>query len=70
MIGQEELIGLGNMESALAQSLLANNQSVVVWNHPTEKCEALAVAGARVAASIEEAAAAVTIICVDLAEKS
>jgi 3-hydroxyisobutyrate dehydrogenase-like beta-hydroxyacid dehydrogenase len=58
------VIGLGNMGSALAQSLLSNNQSIVVWNRTAEKCEALAVAGARVAASIAEAGAEVTVLCV------
>lgn len=58
------VIGLGNMGSALARSLLASGHSVVAWNRTAAKCEALVTAGARVAPSVEEAAEAVTIVCV------
>jgi 3-hydroxyisobutyrate dehydrogenase-like beta-hydroxyacid dehydrogenase len=60
------VIGLGNMGSALAEALLANDQSVIVWNRTPSKCDALATAGAAVAESVADAAAAakVTVICV------
>ena len=60
------VIGLGNMGSALAGALLANGQSVTVWNRTASKGDALAAAGAAVAASVAEAAAAarVTVVCV------
>ena len=60
------VIGLGNMGSALAEALLANDQSVIVWNRTPSKCDALSTAGAAVAESVADAAAAakVTVICV------
>jgi 3-hydroxyisobutyrate dehydrogenase-like beta-hydroxyacid dehydrogenase len=58
------VIGLGNMGSALAEALLANDQSVTVWNRTPSKCDALATAGAAVAASVPEGAAAAQVIVV------
>ncbi len=52
------VIGLGNMGSALAQALLTSGHRVTVWNRTASKCEALATAGATVATSVSEAAAA------------
>ena len=49
------VIGLGNMGSALADALLANGQSVTVWNRTASKCDPLAAAGATVAASVVDA---------------
>jgi 3-hydroxyisobutyrate dehydrogenase-like beta-hydroxyacid dehydrogenase len=62
---QVSVIGLGNMGSALAEALLAKGHGVTVWNRTASKCEALAAAGARVAGSVAEAAAAdVVVVCV------
>jgi 3-hydroxyisobutyrate dehydrogenase-like beta-hydroxyacid dehydrogenase len=44
--------------------LLANDQSVTVWNRTPSKCDALATAGAAVAASVPEGAAAAQVIVV------
>ena len=58
------VIGLGNMGSALAEALIANGHRVTVWNRTAAKCEALAEAGASVAPSVAEAAAAARVIVV------
>ncbi len=58
------VIGLGNMGSALAEALITSGHRVTVWNRTASKCEALAEAGASVAASIFEAAAAAQAIVV------
>ncbi len=60
------VIGLGNMGSALAEALLAKDHRVTVWNRTASKCEKLAAAGASVAASVSEAAAAAQaiVLCV------
>ncbi len=58
------VIGLGNMGGALAEALLANDQGVTVWNRTPSKCDALATAGAAVAASVPEGAAAAQVIVV------
>jgi 3-hydroxyisobutyrate dehydrogenase-like beta-hydroxyacid dehydrogenase len=52
------VIGLGLMGSALAEALLASGHRVTVWNRTASKCEALAKAGAAVAATVSEAVAA------------
>ena len=62
------VIGLGNMGGALAEALLANDQSVTVWNRTPSKCDALATAGAAVAASVPEGAAAAQVIVVCLTD--
>ncbi len=61
MIGSNEservcVIGVGNMGGALAEALIAKDYRVTVWNRTTSKCDALAAAGASVAASVSEAA--------------
>lgn len=60
------VIGLGNMGRALAEALLVKGHAVTVWNRTASKCDALAAAGAAVAGSVSEAAAAadVVIVCV------
>jgi 3-hydroxyisobutyrate dehydrogenase-like beta-hydroxyacid dehydrogenase len=58
------VIGLGNMGSALADALITSGHRVTVWNRTASKCEALAEAGASVAASIPEAAAEAQVIVV------
>ncbi len=58
------VIGLGNMGSALAEALLTSGHRVTVWNRTAAKCEALAEAGASVAASLSEAAAEAQVIVV------
>ncbi len=58
------VLGLGNMGSALAEALITSGHRVTVWNRTASKCEALAEAGATVAASVSEAAAAAQAIVV------
>jgi len=60
------VIGLGDMGSALARTLLKNGYSVTVWNRTVEKADPLTAAGAVLASSAEEAIAAspVTITCI------
>ncbi|MGD2145422.1 MAG: NAD(P)-binding domain-containing protein [Anaerolineae bacterium] len=59
-------IGLGDMGSALARTLLEDGYSVTVWNRTAEKSEPLTAAGAILASSPEEAIAAspATITCI------
>ncbi len=49
------IIGLGNMGTGMAQSLLRAGHAVTVYNRSREKAEALRVAGARVAENVAEA---------------
>lgn len=60
------VIGLGNMGSALARTLLNSGRSVTVWNRSPEKAPPLAEAGAEIAPSLEAAVAAseVIIVCI------
>jgi 3-hydroxyisobutyrate dehydrogenase-like beta-hydroxyacid dehydrogenase len=58
------VIGIGNMGSALAETLLAKDHKVTVWNRTAAKCEELAKAGATVAATVSEAVAAAQAIVV------
>jgi 3-hydroxyisobutyrate dehydrogenase len=55
-------IGLGLMGRPMAANLLKNGFSVVVWNRTPGKSDALAAAGAKVAASAREAAAAADVL--------
>ncbi len=60
------VIGLGDMGSALAHTLLQNGYSVTVWNRSADKARPLAAAGA---VAVESAAAAIaaspaTITCI------
>ena len=43
------VIGLGDMGSALAQTLLKNGYSVTVWNRSADKADPLMAAGAALA---------------------
>lgn len=58
------VIGLGVMGSALARAFLAGRHEVTVWNRSAERCEPLAQAGARVAASVASAVEAGDVIAV------
>ena len=60
------VIGLGDMGSALASTLLNNGYSVAVWNRTADKADPLIAAGAVLASSAEEAIAAspATITCI------
>ena len=49
-------IGLGLMGRPMAANLLKNGFSVVVWNRTPGKSDALAAAGAKIAATAREAA--------------
>jgi 3-hydroxyisobutyrate dehydrogenase len=55
-------IGLGLMGRPMAANLLKNGFSVVVWNRTPGKSDALAAAGAKVAATAREAAAAADVL--------
>jgi 3-hydroxyisobutyrate dehydrogenase-like beta-hydroxyacid dehydrogenase len=52
------VIGIGRMGAALAKSFLAAGHTTTVWNRSERKCEPLRALGARVAATVEQAAAA------------
>jgi 3-hydroxyisobutyrate dehydrogenase-like beta-hydroxyacid dehydrogenase len=60
------VIGLGDMGSALARTLLNSGYSVTVWNRTVEKADPLTAAGAVLASSAEDAIAAspATITCI------
>ncbi len=60
------VIGLGDMGSALASTLLNNGYSVTVWNRSADKANPLIAAGAVLAGSAQEAIAAspATITCI------
>jgi 3-hydroxyisobutyrate dehydrogenase-like beta-hydroxyacid dehydrogenase len=60
------VVGLGDMGSALAHTLLKNGYSVTVWNRSAEKVDPLTTAGAVAASSAEEAISAspATITCI------
>ncbi len=56
------VIGLGRMGSGMAQSIQVAGHPLVVWNRSTAKTEPFAAAGAKVAATPREAAAAADIV--------
>jgi len=56
------VIGLGRMGTGMAQSIQKAGFSLVVWNRSVAKTEAFAKAGARVAATPREAAAAADMV--------
>jgi 3-hydroxyisobutyrate dehydrogenase-like beta-hydroxyacid dehydrogenase len=60
------VIGLGDMGSALAYTLLKNGYSVTVWNRSADKADPLTAAGAVLASSAEEAISVspATITCI------
>lgn len=60
------VIGLGNMGTALAKTLLQSGSTVTLWNRSPEKAAPLVAAGASLAASPQEAVAAsdATLFCV------
>lgn len=60
------VIGLGDMGSALASTLLTSGYTVTVWNRSPEKTTALTAAGAMLAESAEAAieASPATITCI------
>lgn len=60
------LLGLGAMGTALARAWLAAGHPLTVWNRTAERAEALAAAGARVAATPAEAVAANDLVVVCL----
>lgn len=59
------VIGLGNMGTALAQTLLASGRSVTVWNRSADKAQPLIEAGADLAPSLDGAisASGVAVLC-------
>jgi 3-hydroxyisobutyrate dehydrogenase-like beta-hydroxyacid dehydrogenase len=61
------VLGLGNMGSALARTLVASSADVVVWNRSPARAEPVATAGASVAETpgAAVAAAEVVLVCLD-----
>ena len=59
------VIGLGNMGSALARSLLGGGTEIKVWNRSPEKSEALRREGAAAASSVSDAidGCSVVVVC-------
>ncbi|MFI5776647.1 NAD(P)-dependent oxidoreductase [Nocardia sp. NPDC051570] len=59
------IIGLGPMGTALAETLLAHNHSVTVWNRTPGRADALVEKGARPAESsaVAIAASPISIVC-------
>jgi len=66
------IIGLGDMGSALASTLLNNGYSVTVWNRSSDKAVPLIASGALLASSPNEAIAAspATITCIKSHDKT
>lgn len=61
-------VGMGTMGSAMAQNLRQAGHAVMVWNRTPAKCAAAAAAGASVAGSLPELAAACDIIFICVAD--
>ena len=61
-------IGLGHMGSPMARNLREAGHSLTVYNRSAEKADALAAAGARVAATPAEAARQAEVACTMLAD--
>ena len=64
------VLGLGGMGAGMARALLAAGASVTAWNRSPDKAESLAEAGARVAASAEDAIAGACVTLVSLADET
>jgi 3-hydroxyisobutyrate dehydrogenase-like beta-hydroxyacid dehydrogenase len=66
------VIGLGDMGSALARTLLHDGYSVTVWNRSPDKAGPLTASGALLASSVNEAIAAspATITCIKSHDKT
>lgn len=59
-------LGLGNMGSGMAGSLLRAGHALTVWNRTLAKAEPLGAAGARVAASVKSAVADADLVITSL----
>lgn len=64
------VVGLGNMGSALAESLLAKNFEVTVWNRTQSKADKPKSLGATVSSSIEAAALRSDVLVVCLLDQA
>ena len=64
------VVGLGNMGSALAESLLARNFEVTVWNRTQSKADKPKSLGATVSSSIEAAALRSDVLVVCLLDQA
>jgi 3-hydroxyisobutyrate dehydrogenase len=62
-------IGLGKMGAPMAENLLRADIPLIVWNRSAEHCKALATKGARVATSVAELFANVSIILMMLLDE-
>lgn len=56
------------MGSALARAFLKHGYSTGVWNRTKSKCEPLAALGARIAPTVQDAAAASDVIVVNVTD--
>jgi 3-hydroxyisobutyrate dehydrogenase-like beta-hydroxyacid dehydrogenase len=68
MRSRVSILGTGRMGSALARAFLKQGHETSVWNRTKSKCEPLAVVGAQVAPSVEDAVAAADIIVINVNE--
>ena len=62
------LLGLGRMGEGIARTLLGRGHGLAVWNRTTSRAIPLGEAGARVAASIDEAVAGADVVLSMLAD--
>lgn len=62
------VLGAGRMGSALARAFLKHGYSTGVWNRTKSKCEPLAALGARIAPTVQDAAAASDVIVVNVTD--
>ncbi len=61
-------VGIGIMGSAMAANLLKAGFKLTVWNRSASKCEPLRQAGAKVAGSPAEVAAASQVVCINVTD--
>ncbi|MBB5856277.1 NAD(P)-dependent oxidoreductase [Amycolatopsis umgeniensis] len=64
------VIGLGNLGRALAETFLRHGHPTTVWNRDANKADALVAAGAKAAATAEEAIAAGDLVIVALLDST
>ncbi|GGR53794.1 3-hydroxyisobutyrate dehydrogenase-like beta-hydroxyacid dehydrogenase [Nocardioides luteus] len=64
------VIGMGNMGSAVARTLLDRGHPTTVWNRTADKAEALADAGASIASSAAKAVAASPVTILSLLDNT
>lgn len=68
MIPTISVLGAGRMGAALVKQLVKQGYTTAVWNRSAAKAQSLAAAGARVAATVEDAIAGADIVIVNLTD--